>query len=110
MTTITATVGGRLRAHRQRLGMAREELAEKADLHPTYIGQVERGEKNLTLVSLEKILNAMDLTFSEFFEHIEAERHSSNLAARCYELVNRKSQREQEHIYRILYEIEQLVE
>ena len=54
-----------IRKYRQLRKISQEELAEKADLHPTYIGQAERGEKNLTISSLEKILIALDISFSE---------------------------------------------
>lgn len=110
MNTITAIVGQRIRSCRQKKGLTQEELAERAELHPTYIGQAERGEKNLTLVSLERILSALDLTFSEFFEHMEIGKKRPNFAAQCYDIVNKKSQTNQEHIYRILCELEQLTE
>ena len=110
MDTITAIVGQRIRSCHQKKGMTQEELAERAELHPTYIGQAERGEKNLTLVSLEKILIALDLTFSEFFEYMEIGKKQPNFAAQCYDIVNKKKQATQEHIYRILRELEQLTE
>ena len=49
MSDIAKTVGKRLRGYRTSIGFSQEKLAEKAGLHPTYIGQVERGEKNLTI-------------------------------------------------------------
>lgn len=110
MNTITNIVGQRLRSYRQQKGLTQEELAEKADLHPTYIGQAERGEKNLTLVSLEKILAALELSFAEFFEHLEPAGNQPNFAAQCYELVNTKSRTQQERIYRIMCELDQLIE
>ena len=56
MSKITICVGDRLRRRRIDLEYTQEHLAELADVHPTYIGQVERGEKNITIESLEKIL------------------------------------------------------
>ena len=53
---MTKELGQRIRAERTARKMTQEELAERADLHPTYIGQVERGEKSLTIASLEKIV------------------------------------------------------
>ena len=50
---MTKELGQRIRAERTARKMTQEELAECADLHPTYIGQVERGEKSLTIASLE---------------------------------------------------------
>lgn len=80
-----------------------------AELHPTYIGQVERGEKNMTLVSLERILHALGISFSDFFEHMDTNPGHSDPAAQCYELVRRKTPRQQEALYRILCEIDQLL-
>ena len=45
---IMITIGGRLRARRRQHGYSQECVSEKADLHPAYIGQLERGEKNAT--------------------------------------------------------------
>lgn len=107
MNTIVSIVGHRLRALRQQRGFTQEEMAERAELHATYIGQVERGEKNLTLVSLEKILTALEISFSEFFKYIEDECRSS-LAAQCYEIINCKTPQQQESIFRILHEIDSM--
>ena len=60
MSDITTIVGQRIRTRRQQLGYSQELASEKAGLHPTYIGQVERGEKNLTIKSIEKICIALD--------------------------------------------------
>lgn len=51
--------GKRLRKLREQKGLTQEELADKADLHFTYVGQAERGLRNLTLHSLAKIAKAL---------------------------------------------------
>ena len=51
-----------------RLGISQEELASRADVHRTYIGMIERAEKNITLENIEKICKALGLTVSEFFK------------------------------------------
>lgn len=109
MDTITSIVGQRLRAYRLQQGMTQEDLAEKAELHPTYIGQAERGEKNLTLLSLEKILVALNLSFSDFFIHFDSPTTQNDIASKCYDLICQKSYTEQTHIYRILLEINDLL-
>jgi transcriptional regulator with XRE-family HTH domain len=45
--------------------MTQEQLAEKADLHFTYIGEIERTEKNPTITSLEKIAKAFNISLTE---------------------------------------------
>ena len=46
-------------------GLSQEELAEKASLHRTYIGMVERAEKNITLVNIEKIAKALNIDITK---------------------------------------------
>ena len=76
--------------------MSQEELAEKCGLHPTYIGQLERGEKNATLESIEKVANGLSISLSRLFENIE-EIHAEqiNYPMEAYRLVQEFSQAEQ---------------
>lgn len=60
--------GQKVRSERTKLGISQEELASRADVHRTYIGMIERAEKNITLENIEKICKALDLTISEFFK------------------------------------------
>jgi len=53
--------GQRVREIRKKKGLSQEELAHKADLHRTYIGMIERAEKNITLINIEKIANALEV-------------------------------------------------
>ena len=57
--------GENVRMFRQRLGFSQEELATRAGLHRTYIGMIERAEKNITLVNIEKIANALGVRISD---------------------------------------------
>lgn len=45
------------------LGLSQEQLAERAGVHRTYVGMVERGEKNITLGNIEKFLVALEIGF-----------------------------------------------
>ncbi len=56
--------GENVRKFRRKLNISQEELADKADLHRTYIGMIERAEKNITLLKIEKIANALDIKIS----------------------------------------------
>jgi len=57
--------GRRVRDERLKQSLSQEELAAKAGVHRTYIGMIERGEKNITLTNIEKIAKALGLTISE---------------------------------------------
>ena len=57
--------GQRCREIRKRKNLSQEELAFKADLHRTYIGMIERAEKNITLINIEKIAIALKVNIKE---------------------------------------------
>ena len=57
----------RVRTFRKEKGLSQEQLAFKADLHRTYIGMIEQAEKNITLVNIEKIANALEVNIKELF-------------------------------------------
>ncbi|MRG86883.1 helix-turn-helix domain-containing protein [Salinibacillus xinjiangensis] len=57
--TLSKVIGDRIRLLRKKAGLSQEELGHRAGLHPTYIGQLERGEKNATLESIDKVANAL---------------------------------------------------
>jgi len=62
MKAIQGTLGRRVRTLRVRRGWTQEELASKAKKHPTYIGGIERGERNPTLTVLADIARAFGVT------------------------------------------------
>jgi transcriptional regulator with XRE-family HTH domain len=53
--------GRRVRSHRQALGLTQEGLAERAGLHWTYVGSVERGERNLSLLNVLRLAKALKI-------------------------------------------------
>lgn len=61
--------GNKVRAERLKRGISQEELAAKAGLHRTYIGMVERAEKNITLGNVKKICKALNLSIGNFFKN-----------------------------------------
>ena len=65
MADINKKVGRRIRALRQERGLSQEQLAFESDLHRAYIGQIERGEKNIGLQNLEKIAKALKVPVKE---------------------------------------------
>jgi len=63
-TDVLIKFGARVRDLRKERGLSQEQLAFKADLHRTYIGMIERAEKNITLINIEKIATALEINFN----------------------------------------------
>ncbi|WP_010249789.1 helix-turn-helix domain-containing protein [Myroides injenensis] len=57
-----------IQRHRKNLKISQEELAFRAGLHRTYIGMIERGEKNITLLNIHKLASALQIPVSKLFE------------------------------------------
>ena len=75
--------------------------------HPTYIGQLERGEKNATIESIEKIATALSLPMSKLFEQLGGQDDGSrNIPLACYEFLSAKTPNEQEQLFKILLEMD----
>ncbi len=60
--------GLKVKEARKQKQISQEELAFRAGLHRTYIGMIERAEKNVTLVNIEKIALALDLSIADLFK------------------------------------------
>ena len=65
MSNINKEVGFKIREIRQERGLSQEKLAALADLHRAYVGQIERGEKNIGLKNLEKIAKALKINIKD---------------------------------------------
>lgn len=64
---IEEKVGKRIKELRNMLGISQEELGFRSGVHRTYIASLEVGKRNVSIVTLEKIVNALEISFSEFF-------------------------------------------
>jgi transcriptional regulator with XRE-family HTH domain len=72
-TNVKKIFGAAVRSRRRQLGISQEELAERADLHRTYISDVERGSRNVSLENIERLASALDLSIAALFPQAEAE-------------------------------------
>ena len=107
MSDIAKVIGQRIRNYRTSAGLSQEKLAELSGCHPTYIGQLERGEKNATVESIEKIASALNVSLSKLFEQLGNQDTSErNIPLECYEFLSAKTPDEQEHLFNILREME----
>ena len=106
MSEIAKFIGQRIRNYRTQQNLSQEKLAEMAGCHPTYIGQLERGEKNATLESVEKIASALNIPLSRLFEKLGDNEQEDSIPLKCYEFVSAKTKAEKKHLYKMLIEMD----
>jgi transcriptional regulator with XRE-family HTH domain len=63
--------GFAVKTRREELGLTQEDLADKAGIHRTYLSDVERGSRNLSLINVERLAVSLSLSLSELFELVE---------------------------------------
>ncbi|MHA6531717.1 helix-turn-helix domain-containing protein [Paenibacillus sp. BAC0078] len=85
-------IGERIRKLRKEMKLSQEQLAERSGLHTNYVGQVERGEKNLTLETLEKVVEGLDISLEELFRYIGPMEKQDTLGQIVELLVERPSE------------------
>lgn len=71
ISTLPIRLGTAIRKMRVLRGLSQEKLAEISALHRTYIGAVERGEKNITVYNVARIAVSLDCTLVELFAFLE---------------------------------------
>lgn len=88
-------IGHRIREERLRLNLTQEALAEDVELTTAYIGQVERGERNLTLENLIKVANRLGVTVDYLLtDSVNADRDTTVI--QLSQLLNGRSLNEKE--------------
>lgn len=70
MAEVVKRLGERIRRMRKAKGLSQDQLAELSGLHTNYVGQVERGEKNLTIETLQKVVEGLDTSLEELFRFL----------------------------------------
>lgn len=68
---IRATIGLQIKKFRQEIKLTQEKLAFKAEVDKTYVNEVENGKRNISIVNLEKIIRALNISVEKFFTGIE---------------------------------------
>ncbi|AIQ37197.1 hypothetical protein R50345_22690 [Paenibacillus sp. FSL R5-0345] len=104
MQNIKEVVGARVRELRKEKGMSQEELAHAANLHPTYIGKLERGERNMSVESLEKTTKALGITLEQLFKYIQPSNQDedSNIMEQIINRLYDKSLQEKRTILKLI--------
>lgn len=70
MENIRVRFGKALRQRRSKLGVSQEAFADMCELDRTYIGGIERGERNVALVNIEKLAKTLRISISELFKGV----------------------------------------
>ena len=80
MQTYSNTIGNRIRKLRNDISLSQEQLALKAGIAPSFLGEIERNTKKPSIDSIEKIANALEISLSELFNYnIDTLNNSDNL-------------------------------
>lgn len=71
--TLKLAYGDALRKFRDISGLSQMKVAAKAGIHFTYLGDVERGQRNIALVNIVRVARALDIPLDQFFAEVEAQ-------------------------------------
>ena len=108
MSELLQLVGNRIREFRKMQHLSQEELAEKCGLHRTYIGQLERGEKNATLASIQSICCGLQITMDHLLYGIMPDNTATGsfcVTNQIHQLLESLDEADQLAIYHMLVEI-----
>ncbi|NBD25551.1 helix-turn-helix domain-containing protein [Paenibacillus glycinis] len=100
MADLVNQIGNKIRILRKNRGLTQAELGEKVDLPQSYIGGIERGEKNISIVTMERIIDALRISPVELFSTVQLSEKEQVLDSLKVLLLTR-SLNEIEIIYRL---------
>ena len=66
---IKIKIGNRIKELRKELGLSQEKLANNCELDRTYVASVENGKRNISIINLEKIVKALNVSLKNFFDY-----------------------------------------
>ena len=99
MNDIKILVGKRIQELRIKQGLSQEALALKADVSTSHVGKLERGERNATIESLAKVIEALDVTFLDMFRFTDNDNRILN---DIIDKLSKRSIKDQEKISNII--------
>jgi len=103
-TDIYSALGTVVRAYRKRLAWSQEELGERAGLHPSYIGQIERGTKKVSLLTLQKLAGALRVRISDLLREKAPADAPSSWEKRILGIIKDRPEAQQKKTFLILRE------
>ena len=114
MASISEILGQRIKFYRKQKRLSQEKLSELSDLHPTYIGQLERGEKNASIESIYKISIGLQIPITQLLEKLDEynmmelieqnnkDENYENIPLQAYELLSLENVENQRILLKIL--------
>lgn len=102
-------IGHRIRSLRKSQKLSQEELAELSDLHPTYIGEIERGTVNASITSLKKIADALRMSLSEVFKVPVKNEEEELIVQKILVLLNNKDKKVLRYVEKSIIELIELI-
>lgn len=98
MSEIHVEIGTRIRQLRIKKGFSQEKLAELSDLNTSYIGQVERGEKNPSVDIVYRIASALEIPMPDLFKHLSSDSDNS-YAHKVYSLMLTMNEKHSKYLF-----------
>lgn len=108
---ISKELGMKIRYYRKEKEITQEKLAELCGFHPTYIGQLERGEKNASIETLYRVSRGLNISMCSLLDEIECSfdrQDELNVPLSIYHQLLSIPPRNQERVYKIIQEILEL--
>lgn len=107
MSYTSENIGKRIRRCRRECGLTQEELAEKIDIAPNYLGQIENGRRGVNITNLIKIANTLDITFDYLMSDVNsaAIEEADNTKKQWLALLNNRSPHEQQLLIKIVTDL-----
>lgn len=103
MSDLKKQIGQRLREYRNAKEYSIEELAHIADMNAVHLASLERGEKNITLSTLEKVVGALGISFADVFSFEETIKQPEYpIVDKASSLMRKMTAEEQEFIYQTI--------
>lgn len=109
--TFAEEIGAKIRLHRIARNWTQEQLAELSNMTASYVGQLERGEKDVRIHTIEKIARALDMSVYELFtDEKEAFLQEKKWVWESIVLLLKHNEQKQRQAYRILRELLEPIE
>lgn len=100
--------GERVKYYRKKQKLSQEKLSELCELHPTYIGQIERGEKKASLETIMRICKGLQVTPESLFEKLDYKQEETP-ARKAYELFMQIPPEKQQAMLELLQKAKELL-